>query len=285
MRSIASRPPPALLIRYFASLSLQEPSIIFQSNHLIAVNKPAGWETHASSLDLSKCLLTFLRKNKLGGGSNKDFILPLHRLDQPCTGVLLYGKTSKVASRIQTKWKHVDKTYFVVVKTRFAERLRSASQISPSSESCYIASGLLPRKRFKWKPQTDSAKGWSVNAVPAKGLVNELIDSSKYILCHLEWNVAYESNDHTILRIVTRQGARHLIRAILGCYNCPIEGDLRYGSPDSLPDRSVGLHAASICLPEAHIRLPTLAQRQFSAPVPSLWRDFLCLPEVDVSNY
>jgi hypothetical protein len=44
-------------------------------------------------------------KLQLGGGSRKDFLKPLHRINQPCSGVLLLGKTSKAASRITTLWK------------------------------------------------------------------------------------------------------------------------------------------------------------------------------------
>eukprot|EP00535_Pseudo-nitzschia_heimii_P010458 CAMPEP_0197192950 /NCGR_PEP_ID=MMETSP1423-20130617/26118_1 /TAXON_ID=476441 /ORGANISM="Pseudo-nitzschia heimii, Strain UNC1101" /LENGTH=334 /DNA_ID=CAMNT_0042645979 /DNA_START=322 /DNA_END=1326 /DNA_ORIENTATION=+ len=56
-------------------------------------------------IDDKKCLLTHLQRNGYGGGSKKDFLVPLHRIDQPCTGVLLFGKTSKAASRVTKVWK------------------------------------------------------------------------------------------------------------------------------------------------------------------------------------
>jgi 23S rRNA-/tRNA-specific pseudouridylate synthase len=114
---------------------LLPPTIIYSDNHLLAVNKPAGWHSvpnipkkqkkddnnrtdNSKGGDTTtttnnrtpiggskKCLLTHLQKKGLGGGSNKDFLVPLHRIDQPCTGVLLFGKTSKAASRVTKVWK------------------------------------------------------------------------------------------------------------------------------------------------------------------------------------
>jgi 23S rRNA-/tRNA-specific pseudouridylate synthase len=66
----------------------------------------------------NKCLLTHLQQMKLGGGSHQNFLRPLHRLDQPCTGVLMFGKTSKAASRIQRQWSSVKKTYLCGVLLR-----------------------------------------------------------------------------------------------------------------------------------------------------------------------
>ncbi len=98
---------------------LPPPAIIYSDNHLVAVNKPAGWHSvpnlpkhrnvddtdAAITISSKKCLLTHLQHRGLGGGSKKDFLVPLHRIDQPCTGILLFGKTSKAASRVTKVWK------------------------------------------------------------------------------------------------------------------------------------------------------------------------------------
>ena len=88
---------------------LERPEVIYSNNHLLVVNKPAGWKSQpgngggsssSSAID-PKCLLTYLKSQSLGGGSNKDFLIPTHRLDQPCTGVLIFAKNGKAASRVQ----------------------------------------------------------------------------------------------------------------------------------------------------------------------------------------
>jgi 23S rRNA-/tRNA-specific pseudouridylate synthase len=109
---------------------LHPPTVIYSDNHLLVVNKPAGWHAvpnipkqrnddydnnsnnnnsnkhfNNNHENNKKCLLTYLQNKQLGGGSKNDFLIPLHRIDQPCTGILLFGKTSKAASRVTTVWK------------------------------------------------------------------------------------------------------------------------------------------------------------------------------------
>jgi len=111
---------------------LLDPTIIFTNNHLLIVNKPAGYHSqpnealvslntttattiHTSSS--SKCLLTKLKQGQYGGGSQHDFLLPIHRLDQPCTGILLLAKTSKAGSRMGKAFrdKIIEKDYLCIV--------------------------------------------------------------------------------------------------------------------------------------------------------------------------
>ena len=65
---------------------LLEPSIVFTNNHLLLVNKPPGYHSQPNESpsigNNAKCMLTKLKSMALGGGSSKDFLLPMHRLDQ-----------------------------------------------------------------------------------------------------------------------------------------------------------------------------------------------------------
>lgn len=68
---------------------LPEPTVVFTNNHLLFVNKPAGYHSQPNeSIEQkpsNKCLLSKLKARELGGGSANNFLLPMHRLDQPCT--------------------------------------------------------------------------------------------------------------------------------------------------------------------------------------------------------
>jgi 23S rRNA-/tRNA-specific pseudouridylate synthase len=117
---------------------LPPPTILFSNHHLVVVNKPAGW--HSIPLDddddyhndtgtttsktffnnynnNSKCLLSFLRRHQHGGGGNRRYLKPVHRLDQPCTGVVIMAKNTKAASRIQQAFaqRQVQKEYLCIV--------------------------------------------------------------------------------------------------------------------------------------------------------------------------
>lgn len=87
------------------------------------MNKPAGWITVAHSDNTyeqrtKQCLLSNLKQRNLGGGSNADFLKPLHRIDQPCTGAVIYAKNGKAATRISNAWKkgQVHKEYYCIVE-------------------------------------------------------------------------------------------------------------------------------------------------------------------------
>ena len=87
------------------------------------MNKPAGWITVAHSDNTyeqrtNQCLLSNLKQQNLGGGSKADFLKPLHRIDQPCTGAVIYAKNGKAATRVSNAWKkgQVHKEYYCIVE-------------------------------------------------------------------------------------------------------------------------------------------------------------------------
>ena len=69
---------------------------------------------------------------RLGGGSNSDYLSPTHRIDQPCTGLVLFAKNKKAASRVAAAWKggRVSKTYLCVVEAESVDAMRRHSEIS-----------------------------------------------------------------------------------------------------------------------------------------------------------
>ena len=92
--------------------------VLYEDNHLIAVFKPAGVLVQP---DISKktCLMDevkeYLKKkyNKKG----KVFLGLLHRIDQPVSGVVLFAKTSKAASRLSEQFRNneIEKIYQAAV--------------------------------------------------------------------------------------------------------------------------------------------------------------------------
>lgn len=141
---------------------LPPPTIVYSDNHLLAVNKPAGWhsvpnirkqrkkesskrsnedntdeKTATTTINSKKCLLTHLQQRGLGGGSKRDFLVPLHRIDQPCTGILLFGKTSKAASRVTKVWKGKKK------KTKNNERAEQQQQQQGDRSNYEMCRGVI----------------------------------------------------------------------------------------------------------------------------------------------
>ena len=90
--------------------------VLFEDNHLIAINKSSshlvqGDKTGDTSLDIS--LKEYLKKkyNKPG----KVFVGVTHRIDRPVSGVVLFARTSKALSRMNRMFRdgQVKKVYWV----------------------------------------------------------------------------------------------------------------------------------------------------------------------------
>ena len=63
---------------------------IFEDEHLLAINKPAGMNTHSPSPFAGEGIYEWL-KNREPRWAN---LAILHRLDKETTGIILFGKTA-----------------------------------------------------------------------------------------------------------------------------------------------------------------------------------------------
>lgn len=88
--------------------------ILYQDEHLIAINKPAGWLVHRSWLDRKeKVVIMQTLHDQIG-----QHVFTVHRLDQPTSGVLLLGLSSDIARLLsqQLEQHQIQKTYHTVVR-------------------------------------------------------------------------------------------------------------------------------------------------------------------------
>jgi 23S rRNA pseudouridine1911/1915/1917 synthase len=244
---------------------LLPPTILYSDNHLLVVNKPVGWHSVPNPEDSPKCLLSELKHNRLGGGGAKDFLLPLHRIDQPCSGVLMLGKTSKAASRITSVWKQkrVQKQYLCVVSTSRLSRLQQVSTLLPESNDWQVLKGVM-------EPRSKTER--SVSIVPCTSL------KSTGRPVDLSWKLVKETggnDDFSMILVQTNSGARHMVRALLTQVGgCPIVGDVRYDATSlTLKDQSVALHAYRVILDD-RLQLGSLDTFEFQAPIPDTWNTF-----------
>ncbi len=88
--------------------------IIFQDEHLVAINKPHGLLVHKSHIaaDASEFAVQLLR-DQLG-----QRVYPAHRLDRKTGGVLLFSLSPAVNSLMQSMFENrlVEKTYLAIVR-------------------------------------------------------------------------------------------------------------------------------------------------------------------------
>lgn len=88
--------------------------ILFEDEHLVAIDKPAGLLVHRSELDNRETNFALQQLRDLIG----TFVYPIHRLDKPTSGVLLFAKHSEAAARVseQLRSGEVSKSYLAVLR-------------------------------------------------------------------------------------------------------------------------------------------------------------------------
>jgi tRNA pseudouridine65 synthase len=88
--------------------------ILYQDEHFVAINKPSGLLVHKSLIDKKETLYAMkILRNQL-----KQWVYPLHRLDKPTSGVLLFALSSYDARLLSEAFvaKKVQKHYIGVVR-------------------------------------------------------------------------------------------------------------------------------------------------------------------------
>lgn len=98
-----------------APFVLQAPlTIIYQDEHIVAVDKPSGMLVHRSFLDKHETVFVMQTLRDMLG----QHVFPVHRLDRPTSGVLLFALSSAVARLLgqQQEQKLWRKFYLAVVR-------------------------------------------------------------------------------------------------------------------------------------------------------------------------
>lgn len=97
------------------SLSPQEQlPILYRDEHIVVVNKPSGLLVHRSEIDRHETRFALqIVRNQIG-----QHVFPVHRLDKPTSGVLLFGLNKAVARILseQLSSGHIEKHYLAITR-------------------------------------------------------------------------------------------------------------------------------------------------------------------------
>lgn len=199
----------------YVNQEITDKDIIYEDNHLIAVNKRAGDivqvdETGDESLDEKVKKYIAKKYNKPNGA----FLGVVHRLDRPVSGLILFAKTSKGLDRMNNLFKRreIQKTYYAVVRKR------------PEPTEGRLVHWLLKN------PQKNVTKAYD----------QEVPGSQR---SELSYKLVGELDGYYLLEVNPITGRPHQIRVQLSTLGCPIVGDNKYGYPRGSLKNSISLHA------------------------------------------
>jgi tRNA pseudouridine65 synthase len=88
--------------------------ILFEDEYLIAINKPSGLLVHRTSIAAEETVFALqLLRDQIG-----QHVSPVHRLDRPTSGVLLFSKKEEILPLLKAQFadRSVQKTYLAIVR-------------------------------------------------------------------------------------------------------------------------------------------------------------------------
>ncbi len=192
-----------------------EPEVLYLDNHLLVINKQAGVPVQADQTG-DQDLLTLARlflKEKFDKPGNV-FLGLVHRLDRPVSGVLVFARTSKAASRL-------------------SEQFRKRT---PTKRYLALVEGLC------------SGEGTCIDYLVKEKRQVRVVDrqypgAQEAILT---FRVLDSRHGMSLLEVQLETGRSHQIRVQLAHRGMPIIGDFRYGTKVPFDGRNLALHCYSL---------------------------------------
>lgn len=190
--------------------------IIYQDEHLVAINKPAGWLVHRSWLDRKeKVVVMQTVRDQLG-----RHVYTVHRLDRPTSGVLLMGLSSEVARALAQQFEQhqIHKVYHAVVRGYLQGEALLDYPLTPELDK--IADRFRSAERGPQPAQTHY-RGVATAEVPlAIG--------------------RYPTTRFSLMELTPQTGRKHQLRRHMAHLRHPIIGDTAHG--DLRQNRGVAAH-------------------------------------------
>lgn len=209
--------------------------ILYQDEHLVAVHKPSGLLVHRSALARGETqfLLQQLR-DQIG-----KRVYPVHRLDRPTSGVIVFALSSTVAGLLSEAFseRQVEKRYLAVVRGKAPDEARLDYPLREED-------GLRPKAEMPAMPAMTDIRRLDSVELPVQ------VDR-------------YPVARYSLMEARPLTGRRHQIRRHLSRRGYPIIGDAKHGK--SVHNRFFAdqLNAPRLLLAATHLAFdhPVLAKR------------------------
>ncbi len=222
----------------------QSLEVLFEDNHLLVINKPAGVLVQGDvtgDVPLVEAAKQYIKQKYDKPGA--VFLGVVHRIDRPVSGVVVFARTSKALERMNALFRDrkTEKIYWAVVKD------------APYPHEATLTHWLR-------KDQQRNV---------TKAFLNEL-EGTQY--AELTYQVLKVIGKHSLVEIKPHTGRSHQIRVQLAYIGCPIMGDLKYGYSKRNKDASICLHARKLSFEH-----PVSKERMtIEAPLPDIveWGQF-----------
>ncbi len=195
--------------------------VLYEDNHVIVVDKPAGFLVQPDGSD-APCIMDTIKEyiKETYHKPGNVFLGLVHRLDRNVSGVVLFAKTSKGASRLSEQFRlhSIKKTYQALVEGNIKGEIESK----------------ITLKNYMKKDEKI-----------LKSIVFDTEQSgSQY--AELSFTKLISDDNKSLVQIDLETGRFHQIRSQLAHIGHPIIGDVKYGSRIKMEDHEILLRACKL---------------------------------------
>lgn len=177
--------------------------VLYEDNHLIVVVKQANVPSQQDSsndLDLLTMVKNYIKEKYHKPGN--VYIGLIHRLDRPVSGIMVFARTSKAASRLSDQ----------IRKNEFSKKYLA------------VVNGIIEKNE-------DTLVDYLKKEETGNTVVTDSSDGKESILAYKVLERNYEKKE-TLVEIQLKTGRHHQIRVQFASRNHPLCGDQRYGRMD-----------------------------------------------------
>ncbi|MEL7499282.1 MAG: pseudouridine synthase [Planctomycetota bacterium] len=186
-------------------VALEALKLLFLDQHLVAIDKPPGLLVHRSRVDVQATEFALQRlRDQL-----QQPVFPVHRIDRPTSGVLLFGLNQNVARTLSEQFqrRQVEKEYLAIVRGHPPERTHWNEPLLEKHDR------MTDQKAQKSKPAQEAQTDFES-------------------ICH--WTLPfsagkYPHSRYSLIKAIPKTGRKHQIRRHLNHMAYPIIGDTTYG--------------------------------------------------------
>lgn len=195
---------------------LPEPTVVFEDNHLLVLDKPAGMPVQGDeSGDL--CLVDWAKAYLVAKYQKpgEAFVGLVHRLDRPVGGLVMLAKTSKALARLNA----------AVADRSITKRYLARTEHMPDAPSGVLEDYLLK----------NAANNTSRRVSPKHKQGKRAV---------LGYQVFATDGQAALLGVDLQTGRHHQIRVQLASRGWAIVGDVKYGARQHYSPQAIQLHAS-----------------------------------------
>jgi 23S rRNA pseudouridine1911/1915/1917 synthase len=191
--------------------------VIHEDEDVLVVEKTAGVLCEGTKTSLKPPLpeIVYQYLKRAHPHLTHPFVLKLHRLDQPTSGLMVYGKSRRAEPLLEDFKRHrIDRRYIALVEGKVR------------NEQGRIEVPLVKMPDAKGRKVRPGGKG-----------------EGKFSLT--EYRVLQHYPDHTLMELNLKTGRTHQVRAHLAYFGHPVVGDSLYGEKQNFSPR-LALHASDL---------------------------------------